>query len=250
MAQRGGINTGRISASAAIDQHIGRQARQQNRAGQLRGVQAGQAIAIAAEGAGQYQPAAPVGHHAGRQLRRSQQTAQLRGRQAAGQVARRVGKHRIRRRRKRLTRRQGSKHASAIGPHPEFNPGRAAIRDPVKIQRRSEQAAADRDSGVGDRPIGTAARDGWIHGKGQVVDAVGRIPAVVQTALIGEGRALGVELEDAGHNGKQREEGFAVLGFHGFVWSVHFLTSESWRVSNCSSFSNRCFNSAFSVSIF
>jgi hypothetical protein len=102
--------------------------------------------------------------------------------------------NRIGRGRHRLTRRQRAERAAAVGAHGDFQPAVRAGELIPEIQRHGEQAVAYPCSGVrynGANLIPSPCR--IEQRKAKVIQAAGHVGAIIQPALIGEGRALGAD---------------------------------------------------------
>ena len=139
--------------------------------------------------------------HAGNHRRalRSSHVARQRTDQVGGRGRRRgivgvVGDQRmdrIRRGGQPLARGERGETAAAVGCHLNRQPAVRAGELIAEIQQDGEQAVADRRGDVGQRAadLGRAA-DGVEQREGEVVAAVGGSRAVVQPALVSEGRAL------------------------------------------------------------
>ena len=114
------------------------------------------------------------------------------GRRRHGGRSRGAGINRIRRRSQPLARHQRGERAVAVCAHVHLQPAGRARELAAKIQGHGEEAVADGRGRIGQQ--GTklrVARGGIVKGKAQIVTPAGRICAIVQSALIGEGRALG-----------------------------------------------------------
>jgi hypothetical protein len=97
----------------------------------------------------------------------------------------------------------------------------------TQINQDGEQTVGDADGAVGDRPgHGAAARTDGKKRKLQIVAATGRIVAIVQLPLVGEGGALGCSRMQAGahcQDGEQKNQ----FCSHGMVDCFKFLPG--WR---------------------
>ena len=104
----------------------------------------------------------------------------------------RPGINGIRRGRDRLALGQGGERVRAIGAHADLQPVAGAIEHAAKIQGHSEEAVGDAGGGIGQSAIRRAAGGSAVNPKAQIVAAGGGIDTVIEPALVGERRALGV----------------------------------------------------------
>src|SRR5215469_3043388 len=116
---------------------------------------------------------------------------QILRRNATDQIAGSFGSDGVGRGRDGLPGRERDKTAGAIGAHAYFQPAVRARELVPEIQRDCEQPVAHGRGGVGkSRALLRTARGRVEEREGEVVDAVGRTGAVVQTTLISESGTL------------------------------------------------------------
>ena len=200
-----GRRRGQIEVAAHGDASRGKVCRRSRQRG---GVHVGQTPGVTAESAEQRQPAGIIGHHRGGELGQGHRAAQLRAGHIAQQIAGAVGHDGIGRGQNRLARGQGDERGRAVRARRDLQPARRPGEHAVaEVQRHREQAVGDARGGIGQRPGDEAAIGHRVANReAQIVKAGGGVGAVIQLALIAEGRALGGrKLQAEQHEGQPGE---------------------------------------------